>query len=61
VVPANVVATIGQTSLLGSMHVALNPSRGQAPAPPFPWTAPRYFPRPSRHCRGCQSSSTPAA
>ena len=31
VVPANVVATIGQTSLLGSMHVALNPSRGQTP------------------------------
>jgi virulence factor Mce-like protein len=31
VVPENVVATIGQTSLLGSMHVALNPPPGQAP------------------------------
>lgn len=31
VVPANVVATIGQTSLLGSMHVALNPPVGQRP------------------------------
>ncbi|WKG01760.1 MCE family protein [Mycolicibacterium sp. HK-90] len=32
VVPANVVATIGQTSLLGSMHLAINPPTGQAPA-----------------------------
>lgn len=31
VLPANVVATIGQTSLLGSMHVALNPPHGQLP------------------------------
>ncbi len=31
VVPANAVATVGQTSLLGSMHVALDPSPGQAP------------------------------
>lgn len=31
VVPANAVATIGQTSLLGSMHVALDPPVGQAP------------------------------
>lgn len=31
VVPANVVATVGQTSLLGSMHLALNPPLGQAP------------------------------
>jgi phospholipid/cholesterol/gamma-HCH transport system substrate-binding protein len=30
-VPANAVATIGQTSLLGSMHVELNPPTGQAP------------------------------
>ena len=29
VVPANAVATIGQTSLLGSMHVALDPPLGQ--------------------------------
>jgi phospholipid/cholesterol/gamma-HCH transport system substrate-binding protein len=36
VVPANVVATIGQTSLLGSMHVALNPPPGQAPHGRFP-------------------------
>jgi virulence factor Mce-like protein len=31
VVPANAVATVGQTSLLGSMHLALNPPLGQAP------------------------------
>jgi virulence factor Mce-like protein len=31
VVPANVVATVGQTSLLGSMHLALNPPLGQQP------------------------------
>ena len=32
VVPANAVATVGQTSLLGSMHVALDPPVGQAPS-----------------------------
>jgi phospholipid/cholesterol/gamma-HCH transport system substrate-binding protein len=32
VVPANAVATVGQTSLLGSMHLALNPPAGQTPA-----------------------------
>ncbi|OBG20737.1 mammalian cell entry protein [Mycolicibacterium celeriflavum] len=31
VIPANAVATVGQTSLLGSMHLALNPPPGQAP------------------------------
>lgn len=31
VVPANVVASIGQTSLLGSMHLAINSPPGQAP------------------------------
>ena len=31
VVPANSVAKVGQTSLLGSMHVELNPPLGQAP------------------------------
>ena len=31
VVPANAVASVGQTSLLGSMHVALNPPLGEAP------------------------------
>jgi phospholipid/cholesterol/gamma-HCH transport system substrate-binding protein len=30
-VPANAVASIGQTSLLGSLHVALNPPVGQRP------------------------------
>jgi virulence factor Mce-like protein len=30
-VPANAVATVGQTSLLGSMHVALDPPPGEAP------------------------------
>jgi virulence factor Mce-like protein len=32
VVPANAVATVGQTSLLGSMHVALGPPIGEAPS-----------------------------
>lgn len=32
VVPANAVAIVGQTSLLGSMHLALNPPLGQAPS-----------------------------
>ncbi|WP_096291254.1 MCE family protein [Mycobacterium ahvazicum] len=31
VVPANAVARIGQTSLLGSMHLELNPPPGQSP------------------------------
>ncbi|MGB8387442.1 MCE family protein [Mycobacterium sp.] len=31
VVPANAVARVGQTSLLGSMHMELNPPLGQAP------------------------------
>lgn len=31
VVPANAVASVGQTSLLGSMHLALNPPLGEAP------------------------------
>ena len=31
VVPANAVAVVGQTSLLGSMHVELNPPLGQRP------------------------------
>ena len=32
VIPANAVATVGQTSLLGSMHLALNPPLGQSPS-----------------------------
>lgn len=32
VVPANATATVGQTSLLGSMHLALDPPVGQAPS-----------------------------
>ena len=32
VVPANAVASVGQTSLLGSMHVELNPPPGEAPS-----------------------------
>ncbi|HET6736398.1 MCE family protein [Mycobacterium sp.] len=32
VVPANAVATVGQTSLLGSMHLALNPPLGETPS-----------------------------
>ena len=31
VVPENLVATVGQTSLLGSMHIALDPPLGQTP------------------------------
>ena len=31
VVPANAVATVGQTSLLGSMHLALDPPLGEQP------------------------------
>ncbi|HUO39744.1 MAG TPA: MCE family protein, partial [Mycobacterium sp.] len=31
-VPANAVASVGQTSLLGSMHLELNPPPGQAPS-----------------------------
>lgn len=36
VVPANSVATVGQTSLLGSMHLALNPPVGQDPSGQLP-------------------------
>lgn len=32
VVAANAVATVGQTSLLGSMHIALDPPLGQSPS-----------------------------
>lgn len=32
VVPANAAATVGQTSLLGSMHLALDPPPGEAPS-----------------------------
>ena len=32
VVPANAVATVGQTSLLGSMHLALSPPLGEKPS-----------------------------
>lgn len=32
IVPANAVATVGQTSLLGSMHLALDPPVGTEPA-----------------------------
>lgn len=31
-IPANAVATVGQTSLLGSMHLALNPPLGEEPS-----------------------------
>jgi virulence factor Mce-like protein len=31
VIPANAVASVGQTSLLGSMHLAINPPLGQPP------------------------------
>ncbi len=35
-VPANAVASVGQTSLLGSMHLALNPPLGQQPTGKLP-------------------------
>ena len=36
VVPANAVATVGQTSVLGSMHLALDPPVGQPPTGQLP-------------------------
>jgi phospholipid/cholesterol/gamma-HCH transport system substrate-binding protein len=36
VVPANAVATVGQTSLLGSMHLALDPPVGEEPSGRLP-------------------------
>jgi phospholipid/cholesterol/gamma-HCH transport system substrate-binding protein len=36
VIPANVVASVGQTSLLGSMHLALNPPLGHQPEGSLP-------------------------
>ena len=36
VVPANAVARVGQTSLLGSMHLALDPPLGEAPEGKLP-------------------------
>ncbi|MFN8225572.1 MAG: MCE family protein [Mycobacterium sp.] len=35
-IPTNAVATVGQTSLLGSMHLALDPPPGQAPTGQLP-------------------------
>lgn len=35
-IPANVVASVGQTSLLGSMHLALDPPLGQQPEGKLP-------------------------
>jgi phospholipid/cholesterol/gamma-HCH transport system substrate-binding protein len=35
-IPANVVASVGQTSLLGSMHLAINSPVGQAPGGKLP-------------------------
>lgn len=35
VIPANAVATVGQTSLLGSMHLELDPPAGQPPSAPL--------------------------
>ena len=35
-IPANAVASVGQTSLLGSMHLALNPPLGQQPEGKLP-------------------------
>ncbi|MDT5346365.1 MAG: phospholipid/cholesterol/gamma-HCH transport system substrate-binding protein [Mycobacterium sp.] len=51
VIPANVVASVGQTSLLGSMHVELNPPLGQ------PGTG-RLQPE-SRNCRPPKCATIP--
>ena len=37
-IPGNAVATVGQTSLLGSMHLALNPPLGEEPSGRLPVT-----------------------
>ncbi len=67
IVPANAVASVGQTSLLGSMHLALNPPIGQqaeghlAPGvdrPAEPDRRPTR--RPRRRWRRCRRSSTAA-
>ena len=61
-VPANAVATVGQTSLLGSMHLALNPPLGENqaaacnPVPTIPLTTRRLIRPPNGHCRRCRPS-----
>jgi phospholipid/cholesterol/gamma-HCH transport system substrate-binding protein len=63
VIPANVVASIGQTSLLGSMHLELNPPLGQPgvgrlrPGATIPLSRSSAYPS-SKPCRRCRSSST---
>lgn len=57
VVPANAEASVGQTSLLGSMHIALDPRsanrppEGSIPERPFNSTKPRPTRRPNRPWR----------
>lgn len=51
VVPANVVASVGQTSLLGSMHVELNTPPGQGQ-----WTAPARCHHPAEPVDGLPST-----
>ena len=51
VVPANAVATVGQTSLLGSMHLALDPPVGRSR---------RRATEARRHDRAEQSSTYPS-
>lgn len=64
VVPANVVATVGQTSLLGSMHVELNTPLGQQgsgrlqPGATIPLSRSSATRRPSRRCHRWVRSST---
>ena len=41
VVPANAVASVGQTSLLGSMHLALDPPLGRSAERPAAARVPR--------------------
>jgi phospholipid/cholesterol/gamma-HCH transport system substrate-binding protein len=64
VVPANAVATVGQTSLLGSMHVALDPPPGQAPSgrlkpgATIGLNSSSTYPSTDGHCRPSRRSST---
>jgi virulence factor Mce-like protein len=66
VVPATVVASVGQTSLLGSMHLALNPPLGEqptgklAPGATLILNQSSTYPSTNRRCRRCRRSSTAA-
>ena len=64
VIPANAIARVGQTSLLGSMHLELSPPPGQAApdgcnrAARLTWTRRRPIRLPSEPCPRCRPWST---